>query len=233
MKAGLFSLFLFSSWIFLPLFTKAERVLNLRFQTQFNQTVLNPDSTYILSASGDSARIETCLWYLSGIQLLSEGQLVWEEGQGYHLINALDTMKGAVSLSIPGSLHFDQVRFRVGVDSLANVSGALGGALDPLHGMYWTWQNGYINIKIEGRCNASPARKHEFQFHLGGYLSPFAAIQTVTLNTLTTADLLIAVDLAAWLNAIPMKDQHHIMSPSTEAVRLSQQFATLFHLVQP
>lgn len=79
--------------------------------------------------------------------------------------------------------NLNSCRFQVSIDSATNSAGALGGDLDPTKGMYWTWQNGYINFKLEGKTSKSTARNHSFEFHIGGYASPFATIQTITFNT--------------------------------------------------
>ena len=59
----------------------------------------------------------------------------------------------------------------------------MGGDLDPTKGMYWAWQSGYINFKMEGSCSQCLATKNNFEFHLGGYQQPFYAMQTIELNT--------------------------------------------------
>ena len=62
-----------------------------------------------------------------------------------------------VDLNNPESLvlqtqteNFDKIQFNLGIDKQTNLDGVKGGDLDPLKGMYWTWNTGYINIKIEG-----------------------------------------------------------------------------------
>jgi hypothetical protein len=45
-----------------------------------------------------------------------------------------------LSFDLPTYLKYDQIQFQLGIDSLTNVSGAMGGDLDPTKGMYWTWQ---------------------------------------------------------------------------------------------
>jgi len=48
------------------------------------------------------------------------------------------------------------------VDSLANVSGAMSNDLDATKGMYWSWQSGFINLKIEGKSASCKTRKINF-----------------------------------------------------------------------
>ena len=104
----------------------------------------------------------------------------------------------------------------------------MGGDLDPTKGMYWTWQNGYINFKIEGKSNLSIAKNKEFVFHLGGYQNSFSTLQTIQLPVqyLSISPINIAID--KWINEIDLNKQNHIMSPSKEAVLLANKLSTIF-----
>lgn len=59
--------------------------------------------------------------------------------------------------------------------------------------MYWTWQSGYINAKLEGKSNLVNTPTHAFAFHLGGYLNPFQTLQTISIPC-TTKDKLTIFD---------------------------------------
>lgn len=225
-------LFALSGLIHLTGVSAAKKIV-LSFQAEINGETLVADSLYVLGHSGDSIRIETFRWYVSGVQLLAGGRAVWSETDGFHLVDIFDSSRKAFSVSIPSTVDYEQVRFNLGIDSMTNVAGAIGGDLDAVHGMYWTWQSGYINAKVEGTSSASPARKHEFQFHLGGYATPNASLQTITLNAPNTNKVRVVCDLGQWLQGIPMNTQHHIMSPSMDAVALSTQLAKLFSIDYP
>ena len=64
----------------------------------------------------------------------------------------------------------------------SNVAGAIGGTLDPINGMYWAWNSGYVNFKIEGTSTLSNARKNAFKFHLGGYQHPYNSYRAVLIK---------------------------------------------------
>jgi hypothetical protein len=99
---------------------------------------------------------------------------------------------------------FDEIQFSIGIDSLTNVSGAMGGDLDPVNGMYWSWQSGYINFKVEGNSEKSGAVHKDFQFHIGGYLKPFETLQTVILPLKRNQNV-IFVDVSRFLSEIDLK----------------------------
>ena len=116
------------------------------------------------------------------------------------------------------------------IDSVTNVSGALGGDLDPTKGMYWTWQSGYINFKLEGKSNLCPTRKNEFHFHLGGYLHPYNALKTVKLKVQQSTDIAVVFDVKKLFSAIDLKSTNQIMTPMKEAVLISEKVAQAFSI---
>jgi hypothetical protein len=130
-------------------------------------------------------------------------------------------------VNIPQGLRFNSIKFNLGIDSVTNVSGAMGGDLDPTRGMYWTWQSGYINFKLAGASNLCSTRKNQFQFHLGGYLSPYAALQTVTLNASGSA-ITVYFDVEKLLEGINLARQNEIMSPGEESIVISKLAAQAF-----
>lgn len=56
----------------------------------------------------------------------------------------------------------------LGVDSVLNYNGVHEGSLDPINGMYWAWQTGYIHCKMEGNI-VCDSIKQRFEYHIGGY----------------------------------------------------------------
>jgi hypothetical protein len=154
--------------------------------------------------------------------LLNNNRVVWQEKNSFHLIDIEQPKTSSWNLVVPQSTTFTQVSFDLGIDSITNVSGAFGGDLDPTKGMYWTWQSGYINFKLEGKASNSSANNNEFQFHLGGYQYPFLACQQVVLEEANLKSLGIKFDLKRALDQTDFTKLHHIMSPSYDAVNFSQ-----------
>jgi hypothetical protein len=133
-----------------------------------------------------------------------------------------------INHSLPKKVKFHQLRFRLGIDSAINMAGALGGPLDPTTGMYWTWQSGFINIKIEGKMTSSSEVEQPFVFHLGGYKHPFPSIQQISLDLKDGSFIQIGIDLKQFIERINSTKVNHIMSPGAEAVQLSERFAKSF-----
>lgn len=174
--------------------------------------------------------LEALRFYISGIGLLQNDSLVWKESNSYHLYD-LEEAKG-MRLPVPSSVTYNRIRFYIGIDSLTNVSGAMGGELDPVKGMYWTWQSGYINFKAEGWSSASTHPKKEFQLHLGGYENPHNALRQITLSIHPQSDIDVYFDLPQFLQAAELAKRSHIMSPGPEAVKLSVMVAQCFKTKQ-
>lgn len=122
--------------------------------------------------------------------------------------------------------NYECVAFTLGLDSSKNVSSELENAYDPLLGMYWAWNTGYINLKIMGESSAVPTNSHEFEFHLGGYRSPFATAQTIQIDL---NDQYIYFDLEKLFSeSINLTNNHHIMMPCKDAFLISQGLSACF-----
>ncbi len=208
------------------LFGQTNKKISLNFKPIFNNnSLIFNDSTYFLD-SAKTVKFEILKFYISKIQLFQNEKLVWQEQKSFHLIDAQNNQ--SLQLNLPSSVNFTCVKFNLGIDSLTNVSGALGGDLDPTKGMYWTWQSGYINFKLEGVSNQCKNPKKEFQFHLGGYSNSFNAIQSISLNTNYKKEIEIDLDVKQFLNLIDLSKQNHIMSPGNASVVLSQMVKKCF-----
>ncbi len=203
--------------------------LKMIFKPFFGSTRLSLDSIYRVNTQ-DSIQFNNFKFYVSKVELLNTGKSVFKDEQLGHLIDASIKDAQEILLDVSANLHFDQVRFSIGIDSVTNVVGVLGGDLDPTTGMYWSWQSGYINIKLEGKSNMSSDRKSEFAFHLGGYQFPNIGIQTIDFSVNNPTGIEIDIDLNFFVNQLNLSQQHHIMSPSFKAVTLSQLFGQSFKL---
>lgn len=183
--------------------------------------ILNQD-TYFLQ----QVQLKTFRFYISSISFYKADELVYQESNSYHLIDLSDT--SSKTLIFPTSVDFDRISFNLGIDSLKNVSGVFGGDLDPTNGMYWTWQSGYINFKIEGNYKAS---KDEFTYHIGGYMPPFASIQPIQLEAQPRNNKVeVRIDSNEIVNLLKKQKLKNVMRPSKEAVEIAQVVASCFYV---
>lgn len=181
--------------------------------------------TYFHFNAKDSLMLENFRCYISGIELLDQNKTVFSESNSYHLLDLLTTNNQIIEFSIPEKLRFTHIRFQLGIDSLTNVSGAYGGDLDPSSGMYWSWQSGYINVKLEGKSSVF-GKNQAFTYHLGGYSKEQNALQTVTLAT-NLLQAKIVCDLGNFFNENNFTG-NEIMSPGKNAVQFATRLAAAF-----
>ena len=200
--------------------------LVLRLNLKFKDETLERNKKYI-SESKDTLEIEFIRFYISNIKLQYSDATTFSEPNSYHLID----IENPNSLSIPIAKTSDKtiskVSFSIGIDSLASVSGAMSGDLDPTKGMYWAWQSGFINMKIEGKSSSCKTRKNAFQFHIGGYIKPNYAIRTIELKPINS-NLEINVDFAELFKYLNLKENNSIMIPSSKAMELADKAVGMF-----
>ena len=198
----------------------------------FGSTTLHLADSAFTANDSTHLKITEVKFYISEIQFLKNGRIVLEEKNSFHLVDASEINSLKISIDNKQNISFDQLKFNLGIDSATNVSGAMGGDLDPTKGMYWTWQSGYINFKLEGTTNLCPTRKNEFEFHLGGYQQPNYCLQTLSFPINNSGKINLKLDVQKILQQIDLAKTNHIMSPSAEAVLISKIVAKAFTVSQ-
>jgi hypothetical protein len=198
--------------------------LALSVKVKWNNMPLIIDSEYI-SKNNDTLKISQLSFYLSNIKLVFDDESVFKDNKS-HLVQ----LKDLNSLNIPickKNKKIKTITFSIGVDSLASVSGALAGHLDPSKGMYWTWQSGYINMKIEGKSSSCKTRKNAFLFHIGGYLAPNYALRNVTLYP-KSENLELEMNLAKLFENLLLSETNSVMIPGIKAMELADYSVKMF-----
>lgn len=190
----------------------------------FDGEPLELEKKYSLSGN-DSVQFETLKFYLSNISYTDNSGKTSDLTKKYFLID-LERPTSQL-IQIPSTVGLSQITFDLGIDSLTNVSGAMEGALDPTNGMYWTWQSGYINVKIEGTSSLCSGRNHYFQYHLGGYQYPNYALQTIQLD-FTGNDHELRLPIDDFLKAVNSAETCEVMRPCEKAIELSEMLSTVF-----
>lgn len=189
-------------------------------------------ATYV-SAKGDTITIDRFRFYISGVILTLENGEKYSEPNSYHLIDVEDPSSFQISFTNVPAGKITSLDFNIGVDSTASVSGALSGPLDPVKGMYWAWNSGYINAKLEGGCKTNAGKKnHPFEFHIGGYLQPYYAIRQVVLAVNSNKNkIIIHADASAWLEGADLKKENSVMIPGKEAMKIADKYSKMFSIV--
>ena len=190
-------------------------------QVTINIKLADGQQNIVLPYKKDSLVLHTLKFYLSAPVVFDKGKQVWSQAMQARLFDYSDGEKEIIwSLPIPSSISFDSIAFNIGTDSILNTAGVLEGDLSPLKGMYWSWQSGYVNTKIEGHCAEQP-----ITLHLGGYLSPFCNVQRASF-TIMQRGINLVLDLKKLYPIVCGEAQ--VMRPSSRAVLLSKKFSTCF-----
>lgn len=158
------------------------RSLKINFENEVDGQPLILDSATYVSASGDSYVVKKYRYYISNIKLETADGKIYAEPESYHLIDHKNTASRNLVLKNLPDGTYNKITFLIGVDSLRNVSGAQTGDLDPIKGMFWDWNTGYIMSQIEGKVLDGSRFGIFMALHLGGYGRGSSVLRWVTLT---------------------------------------------------
>ena len=211
------------------IFQGNSKDLKISFETLFSNQKFILDQTYI-TPEGDTVEISVCKMYLTNFELKYKDGTIYTEQNSYHLLNLEYDSTLYWKLKDVPSGHIESIHFTIGIDSVTSCSGAMPGDLDPMYGMYWAWNSGYINAKIEGKSPSCDTRNNEFLFHIGGYKSKEATIQKVNfdLKKIKKNTLTLTMDLSAWFQNLDLSVENKVLMPGKEAVVMANRYANMF-----
>lgn len=197
---------------------------SIEFIPVFQGEKLIPGKYYFDPVHGDSIAIDLLKFYISAYPTFSR------ENHDQIALLMMNDETNQMKFNVMTKTSGNDLSLGIGIDSIMNCAGALGGPLDPSAGMYWTWNTGYINVKIEGRSVKSSALKHEFQFHIGGYSGQGNAFQSIQFSHVDESHVSIEIELAEFFAQTDLSQKPQVMSPGLEGSRLARVFASTFHL---
>lgn len=119
---------------------------------------------------GDEVVLSRLQYYLSNFELITAKGKRLKMKDAYRLvrINRDNTLgRYALKLEKVPTGKYQGIQMAIGVDSRRNHAGEQSGDLDPVLGMFWTWEQGYIFFKCEGYRFKEGKRAGSFIYHLG------------------------------------------------------------------
>jgi len=160
----------------------------------------------------------------------------------YYLIDEMDETTKQINLNDVPDGEYSAIEYLIGVDSLHNCSGTQSGALDPVKGMFWAWNTGYIFLKFDGISPLSKSPGNLLEFHIGGYRSPNNCIRKITLNlkkplfisATSTQEINIKADVLQIFKS-PTTIDFAIISSVTDfhnATTIANNYAGMFSLIE-
>lgn len=216
-------------------------VLHFKPVVQYDSNKLEFDQPYV-NFFGQTFRVSNFKFYIHGIALVNtdSNRVFRISADKYFLVDCKDSATARVQISVLPFLY-NRIAFIVGVDSARNVSGAQTDALDPAHGMFWSWNSGYVMAKLEGTSPSSAGPGNRFEYHIGGFQEPDNVIKEVTLlfpfgesidlKPGKTTELTIAADVYDWFynpHDIRLDVVHFIHSPGPLAKQVSENYSKMF-----
>ena len=227
-KKGIHIVFLFLFCLKVYSQSKSDSIA-VNFHLEFNKLPLELNKKYISKAK-DTLSIETFRCYISNIQIQYTDNSVFTQKDSYHLLDLENPNSFQIPITKMSDKLISKITFNIGIDSLTSNSGALTGDLDPAKGMYWAWQSGYINMKIEGKSSSCKTRNNEFQFHIGGYLQPNYSMRKVEINYNSNNNVNIGIDLKDFFSNIKLAQINSVMIPGKLAMELANDSVKMFHI---
>ena len=215
----------------------AQQKIRLQFRNKVGNDLLQLGASY-KNPFGEILVINKFRYYVSHIRLIDvNGQSISVSKDDY-LIDEADSASKVIILKTFVT-QISAIEFLLGVDSIRNISGVQIGALDPMHGMFWTWNSGYIMAKLEGVSPSAKVPGNLFSHHVGG----FKAGENVTRTILLTIDrrpstddriFIIEADINRWFQSthnIKITDHPICHSPGNLAMQIADNYATMFKIV--
>lgn len=163
---------------------------------EFRQTVgqqnLAMNGAVYQNSLGEQFSVTMLNYYVSNISLVREDGSLYTvpQNDSYFLVREHLASSKKITLAGVPEGNYTGLRFILGVDSLRNTLdiSQRTGVLDPAgegNGMYWTWNSGYIFLKMEGTSPASSQEGNVFKYHIGG----FGGYSSPTINNIKTINL--------------------------------------------
>lgn len=226
-----FFIFLFLLAIPLSFAQKRNKELKIEIVASFNGKPIEKGQWYVTKTE-DSIQLSKLKLYLTNFVIQTKAKKKDSIKNSNYLIDVFKEETLLITLSDVNYNAEDVLIFNIGVDESLNTSGANSGDLDPAKGMFWSWQSGYINFKIEGVSPSCKTRKNKFQFHIGGYQKPYETIQAVVfkLDILKNSRLKINLDVSQFFKSIKLSSKNQIMIPGEEASNTADRLPQLFSI---
>ncbi|GAB3728568.1 MbnP family protein [Spirosoma lituiforme] len=152
--------------------------VSIEFENRVGDQKLVLGTPAYKTSAGEPFALTKLNYFVSTISLKNENGTIQKFPDQYFLIRQSDAASQVITLNNVPSGNYSEMSFTIGVDSAKSVSPVAErvGVLDVTSygddGMYWSWNSGYIFLKIEGTSTAVPktaSATQSFGIHVGGY----------------------------------------------------------------
>jgi hypothetical protein len=170
--------------------------IQLVFSNRINNLPISLSRTEYENSRKQDFVLTKIKYYVSNITLTDIKGKKFIADTSFLIDESTAESKKIILKNIPAD-NYQSIEFILGVDSLHNCSGAQSGSLDPLNGMFWTWNSGYIFFKLEGKSSYSNLPDNLIEYHIGGYREPNNNIRKIALplESKTTNEIYVNADI--------------------------------------
>jgi hypothetical protein len=169
-----------------PVPPPAKPSVELRISHMAGGELLAYDVKY-LNAWGEKFTVDVLKYYLTNIVLVYDSVTRVMIPETYFLVDQSKTVSRTIRLTGIPSGTLTGIEFLVGVDAFRNSQGVQTGDLDPVLGMFWTWNSGYIMAKLEGRYERPGRTDGSYIWHCGSATPPYSSTRSIALNITSVA----------------------------------------------
>lgn len=175
--------------------------ISIEFDNKVGDLGLVLDSPFYTNSMGQNYSISKFDYFVSNIVFINAdgSKYIVPQDSSYFLIKESIPSTWGVKLKIPEG-NYVGLNFIIGVDSLRNTKpiSERQGVLDisgAAASMYWTWNSGYIFLKMEGTYddpNDSVFTRSPLTYHIGG----FGGYSSPTINNIKNVSLAFGTESA-------------------------------------
>lgn len=188
----------------------------------------------ILLSSGEKITVDRFRYYVSNFSITDNKGGLYRLPAAYYLVDEADPLSKTIQFAVP-DVPIAAVHFLLGVDSLRNVSGIQTGALDPMKGMFWTWNSGYIMAKLEGTCEGLATAAQRFTYHIGGFRFGMNAARNISVRLpekeTPATKIILTANIEKWFTGnrkIRIAETPVCHSPGPLAVTFANNYSHMF-----
>jgi hypothetical protein len=205
----------------------------------WEDSVFQLGTIYRNTVTSDTFNFETFKYYLSNVQLKNTAGNWISLNDSYFLVDLSDTTTKKLVLKNVPKGNYTACSILFGIDSLHNISGAQTGVLSPTNGMFWSWNTGYIMLKMEGLSPNSSS--NDFAFHVAGFEGPFSVLHRKEIDfdgavlNVSTNHPKIVVDVAVnelWNNIPSLSISSFVQSVGLKSRDLAYSFTNSWYFKQ-
>ena len=220
--------------------TPKTNEFHFNFDNYFGDTELKLNTETYTTAQSEEIKITAFDYWVTNMKFVNSDGTEYAEPESYRLLRGDKHATHHFHVASVPAGTYTAVKFLIGVDKARNTSGAQTGALDPTENgdMFWSWNTGYIQAKLEGTSPQATSKDNIFRYHIGGVKDGIETPQEVTLtfpqpvvigDQAGTAK--VKVDVAKWFpTPMSIAMMPEMMHPNEMAYNIAKGYVDMFSI---